>query len=71
MVTMIPPAQAPESFTDAVLATITEATWPDGSPMVDVDPGVLREYLGPRLLAVAASFAAAVALTRQLEEGRS
>lgn len=53
---------APEAFTDAVLEIITSATWPDGSPLVDVAEEVLRRELGHQLRAAAYTLAATSAL---------
>lgn len=53
----------PHAFTEAVLAAISTAEWPDGSPLVDVAPEVLRDRLAPRILEAAFSLAAISSVT--------
>lgn len=42
-------------FTEATLGLLENATWPDGSPLIDVAPEVLRATLEPELSALAAT----------------
>jgi hypothetical protein len=57
--TLVP---ATEAFTEVVLEIITTATWPDGSPLIDVDEMVLRRELGNKIRASAYALAATVML---------
>lgn len=58
------PAPAPEAFVDAVLDILAAATWPDGSPLIDVAPTVLRDRVATQILAAAHVLAAVSALNR-------
>ena len=58
-----PPAEAAEAFTGAVLEILAAATWPDGAPLIEVDPSVLRDRLGPQVLVAAHVLAATSILT--------
>lgn len=53
----------PHAFAEAVLEVIGAATWPDGSPLVDVAHDVLRAKLAPQILSAAYSLAAISAAT--------
>lgn len=53
----------PHAFTEAVLEAITAATWPDGSPLVDAAPEVLRARLAPQILQSAYALAAISSIT--------
>jgi len=54
----------PHAFTEAVLEAITAATWPDGSPLVDAAPEVLRARLAPQILQSAYALAAISSVTQ-------
>lgn len=62
-------ASSAMAFTEAVLEALTSATWPDGTPLIDVHESVLRRELSPKLLD-AASALAAVTLLEHLPEAR-
>lgn len=49
------PAAATRVFAEATLSLLEHSTWPDGSPLIDVAPDVLRAALGPQLTALAAT----------------
>ena len=56
-----PELTAAGGFTAAVLEAIVSATWPDGSPLVEVAPEVLQARLAPAILDSATALVASLA----------
>ncbi|WP_203338598.1 hypothetical protein [Nocardioides limicola] len=57
-----PSTFTPEAFTEAVLETLRGATWPDGSPLIEVDEQILRREIVNKIRTSAYAFAATAAI---------